>query len=271
MPNPFLAPDTLEQAGLPTESLRVTNPLVSDESVLRTSLRPGLLQAIAYNESHRRTGVSAVRDRPRLPARRRASCRTSTRRWRWSSPARRRPTPSPSGESWPTPSASARASTSAGPGRPASDSVGDAAGRTRAARWRRRGPPGSARRVRRDRTSGDPRARPRSTARPRAEADPVEADQPVPVERSRPRVRRCPRRRRPSGSTRRSGRAPASCSSTSTLFDVYRGDRVADGTRSLAYRLRLQAPDRNLTDADIAEVRRGVEAAATKLGADLRS
>jgi phenylalanyl-tRNA synthetase beta chain len=56
-----------------------------------------------------------------------------------------------------------------------------------------------------------------------------------------------------------------------TLFDVYRGDRVPDGTRSLAYRLRLQAPDRNLTDADIAGVRRGVEAAATKLGADLRS
>ena len=56
-----------------------------------------------------------------------------------------------------------------------------------------------------------------------------------------------------------------------TLFDVYRGDRVPDGTRSLAYRLRLQAPDRNLTDGDIADVRRGVEAAATKLGADLRS
>ena len=56
-----------------------------------------------------------------------------------------------------------------------------------------------------------------------------------------------------------------------TLFDVYRGDRVAEGTRSLAYRLRLQAPDRNLTDADVATVRRGVEAAATKLGAELRS
>ncbi len=55
------------------------------------------------------------------------------------------------------------------------------------------------------------------------------------------------------------------------LFDVYRGDRVAEGSRSLAYRVRLQAADRNLTDGDIAEVRRGVEAAATKLGAQLRS
>jgi phenylalanyl-tRNA synthetase beta chain len=55
------------------------------------------------------------------------------------------------------------------------------------------------------------------------------------------------------------------------LFDVYRGASVGDGARSLAYRLRLQAPDRNLTDADVAEVRRGVQAAATKLGAELRS
>ena len=55
------------------------------------------------------------------------------------------------------------------------------------------------------------------------------------------------------------------------LFDVYRGDRAAAGTRSLAYRVRLQAADRNLTDGDIADVRRGVETATTKLGAQLRS
>jgi len=45
-------------AGLPDDALRITNPLVAEESVLRTSLRPGLLRAIAYNESHRRTGVA---------------------------------------------------------------------------------------------------------------------------------------------------------------------------------------------------------------------
>ena len=56
-----------------------------------------------------------------------------------------------------------------------------------------------------------------------------------------------------------------------SLFDVYRGTGVADGSRSLAYRLRLQAIDRNLTDADIADVRRGVETATIKLGAELRS
>ena len=36
------------------------------------------------------------------------------------------------------------------------------------------------------------------------------------------------------------------------LFDMYRGVGVGEGRRSLAYRLRLQPTDRNLTDADIA-------------------
>ena len=39
------------------------------------------------------------------------------------------------------------------------------------------------------------------------------------------------------------------------LFDVYRGQGVTEGSRSLAYRLRFQADDRTLTDADVAEVR----------------
>ena len=39
------------------------------------------------------------------------------------------------------------------------------------------------------------------------------------------------------------------------LFDVYRGDQMTAGTRSLAYRLRLQADDRTLTDAQAAEIR----------------
>lgn len=54
MPNPFLAPGDLARCGLTEENaLRLANPLVAEESVLRTSLRPGLLQAIAYNQSHR--------------------------------------------------------------------------------------------------------------------------------------------------------------------------------------------------------------------------
>ena len=45
------------------------------------------------------------------------------------------------------------------------------------------------------------------------------------------------------------------------LFDVYRGTGVTDGSRSLAYRLRFQAPDRTLTDAEIGAARSRVIAA----------
>jgi len=56
------------------------------------------------------------------------------------------------------------------------------------------------------------------------------------------------------------------------LFDVYRGTSVGDGRRSLAYRLRIQAPDRTLTDVELADVRNAlVAAASTAHGAELRT
>jgi len=59
MPNPFLAPGDLESAGLDaTGALRLANPLVAEESVVRTSLRPGLLKSVAYNLSHRNERIS---------------------------------------------------------------------------------------------------------------------------------------------------------------------------------------------------------------------
>jgi phenylalanyl-tRNA synthetase beta chain len=55
------------------------------------------------------------------------------------------------------------------------------------------------------------------------------------------------------------------------LFDVFRGPGVAEGRRSLAYRLRLQAPDRTLTDADVAQVRTAIiDAVQSALPATLR-
>ncbi len=66
MPNPFLAPGDLGRAGLEPKGITITNPLATEESVLRTSLLPGLLKAVAYNESHRNERRVAVRDRPRL-------------------------------------------------------------------------------------------------------------------------------------------------------------------------------------------------------------
>ena len=58
MPNPFLAPGDLDRAGLDARGLTIANPLVAEESVLRTSLRPGLFKAVAYNASHRYDDVA---------------------------------------------------------------------------------------------------------------------------------------------------------------------------------------------------------------------
>jgi phenylalanyl-tRNA synthetase beta chain len=56
------------------------------------------------------------------------------------------------------------------------------------------------------------------------------------------------------------------------LFDVYTGDQVPAGKKSLAFALRLRAPDRTLTDEDISAVREAaVAAAAAAVGATLRT
>jgi phenylalanyl-tRNA synthetase beta chain len=58
----------------------------------------------------------------------------------------------------------------------------------------------------------------------------------------------------------------------STLFDVYRGDQVPPGKKSLAYSLELRVPDRTLTDADAVRVRdRILVALGERTGAVLRS
>ena len=54
MPSPFLASGDLSNVGLSEDDVLVlANPLVADESILRTSLRPGLLRSLRYNQSHR--------------------------------------------------------------------------------------------------------------------------------------------------------------------------------------------------------------------------
>ena len=58
MPHPFLTDGDLTRAGLAAEAVKLVNPLVVGDDVLRTSLRPGLLKAIAFNESHRRAGMA---------------------------------------------------------------------------------------------------------------------------------------------------------------------------------------------------------------------
>ena len=271
MPNPFLAPDTLAKAGLPAEALRITNPLVDrGERVAHiAAARPAPLGRLQRVASASRRG--AVRDRSRVPAGR---GRTAGRVRGAHRRARRR-------------------RGACGRGGLARDRGG--------ARNRRDGSTSRRcprvcmrpvrRRCRRDAIRSGPSARwlPTSWRRSRSPsgwrfsnsistrswtANPSRhsGSRSAGIRRATSTSRSsCPTTSRPSASRRPSGRAPASLLVDIDLFDVYRGERAATGTRSLAYRVRLQAADRNLTDADIADVRRGVEAAATKLGAQLRT
>ena len=54
------------------------------------------------------------------------------------------------------------------------------------------------------------------------------------------------------------------------LFDLYTGDQVGEGRKSVALRLRFQAPDRTLTDEEVAERRNAIGEALADIGGSLR-
>src|SRR3954452_18654871 len=55
------------------------------------------------------------------------------------------------------------------------------------------------------------------------------------------------------------------------LFDVYRGEQIGVGNKSLAIRLEFQAPDRTLTDDEVAGIRALIEDRLAELGGRLRA
>jgi len=57
---------------------------------------------------------------------------------------------------------------------------------------------------------------------------------------------------------------------SSEVFDVYAGEQVGEGRRSLALRLEFQASDRTLTDEEVAGRREAIEAALAGIGGQLR-
>ena len=269
MPNPFLAPDTLAKAGLAGPSISITNPLVVEESVLRTSLRPGLLESIAFNESHRRTGVGLFEighvyppGAGELPDEYEALCVVLA------------------GEEAPAAMAVWRELSAAmGVGARIDQSrVPEGLHPTRSAVLQAgKSPTGAVGEV-------DPAVLQRFEVTERVailelNLDEVLGREPKPTAWS-------PVSRMPSSDLDLafvlSEDVPAEKLEKAIrqgagkllddikLFDVYRGESLGIDRRSLAYRLRLQAPDRNLTDSDISEVRRSVETVTTKLGAELR-
>ena len=269
MPHPFLAADELARAGLPPAAVRLANPLVAGDDVLRTSLRPGLLKAIAFNESHRRAGVGLFEighvyppSSDVLPAEYEAlgvvvagaDATAAVAVWRelvaamgWG--ARLDQATVPAGLH------TARSATLS-LGKDVIGAVGEIhpdvaeafdidervallelnlsvllAAEPKVPQWK-------------------------PTGRfPSSDLDlAFVVPETLPAEKVDKAVRQ----------------AAGGLLVDLALFDVYRGDRVPEGTRSLAYRLRLQSLDRTLTDDDVAAVRTKVQAATAKMGAVLR-
>ncbi len=270
MPNPFLADGDLERARLDGAVVRIVNSLVLDESVLRTSLRPGLLKAIAHNESHRRPGAALFeigRVYPpgsgELPDEYEAlgvvlagrTAPAAIEVWRelvvaMGFGARIDQGTVPAGLH-PTRSATlSLGKTVVGAVGEVHPDVLDAYGivervavlevhltqllaqPAKIAAWK-------------------PTSRYPSSDLDLAIVTPTD----VAAERIDKAIRQ----------------SAGALLADLRLFDVYRGAGVPDGARSLAYRLRLQAADRTLTDAEVAELTAKVVAAVGKFGAHLRA
>jgi phenylalanyl-tRNA synthetase beta chain len=56
-----------------------------------------------------------------------------------------------------------------------------------------------------------------------------------------------------------------------SLFDLYRGEQAGEGNKSLALRLEFRAPDRTLTDDEVARRRAAIEAELAEIGGRLRA
>jgi len=276
MPLPFLAPGDLERCGLPGDGIEIANPLVAEESVLRTSLLPGLVRALATNAARRNTGVGLweighVFRRPAagpngdgLPDEREVlgvalggrDAVEAVREWR--AVAEVLSVRGVTVDNGAVPGLHpTRAARLVGPAGEAVGAVGeldpvvlDAHGIGERVGWLE---------VDLDVVAGmqhDPHVYRPVSVYPSSDIDlAFEVDEAVPAGAVEQALREA------------AGERLASL----RLFDVYRGAGIAAGRRSLAYTLRLDAPDHTLTDDEVAEVRRrGIEAVETAFPATLR-
>ena len=275
MPNPFISSDDVADAELDTANVvRLANPLVTDENTLRPSLRPGLLKSIAFNESHRRVGASLFEIGHVYPA-------TGHDGTLGELPAEYevlgvvlagREAPEAVAV-WREVSAAlgfgARLDQSiVPPGMHPTRSAALTLGRIAVGVVGEIHPDVTERFGVTERVAyfelnlkvalGHVPSIPQAKAVSRFPSSDVDfafvmADT-VPAEKLERAIRQ----------------AAAKLVVDVSLFDVYRGQGVPQGSRSLAYRVRLQAADRTLSDAELADVREKCIANATKLGAILR-
>jgi len=260
MPMPFLAPGELAACGLPDDGIRITNPLVAEQSILRTSLLPGLVGAVAYNWSHRNHGVElfeigrtftrAADPDAALPEEREvlgavlagSDATAAVHLWRFVAEALGYLDVTVENGEVPGlhPTRSGRALV-------AGTEVGRL-GEVDPGVLERHGIGERVAYLEVDLTTlldlphGTHQARPFSLF-PSSDVDlAFEVDDEVPASAVEDVIRA----------------AAGDLLWSVRLFDVYRGAGVGEGRRSLAFTLRLQAPDRTLTDADVAATRQAV-------------
>ena len=272
-PMPFVAPGALAAVGLPEDGITLSNPVDDSESVLRTSLLPGQLRAVAYNQRHFNGDVRLFEiGHVYLPA--------------------------PEGQLLPD-EREFLAVTLSGEEAPAAVAVLDLLAEALAlpaVELREASPPGlhptrSAEVVVAGRARGvvgeaDPGVLEASGVAGRVAWLQLDLQEVLNGPRARRRYR--PVSKYPpsevdlafvvpdgvaAAQVERALRASAGkLLARLELFDVYRGAGVPEGSRSLAYRLRFQAPDRTLTDAEVADARqRCIDETSRRLGAALRA
>jgi phenylalanyl-tRNA synthetase beta chain len=256
MPVPFLAPGDLERAGLDPHGLRLANPLAAEESVLRTSLLPGLLKALSYNASHRNGDVALFEvghvyrpplDGARLPDEREhlgaamagSGAEAAVEVWRVLADALRVSADLVADDAVPGlhPTRTARIEAAGTP----IGAVGEVDPDVAAAHdldgrvgW-----------LEVDLGALSDLARARRAYRHVSRYPSSDVDLAFEVDERTPAAAVEATLRDAGGPLLESVR----------LFDVFRGAQVAPGRRSLAYRLRFQAPDRTLTDEELGRVR----------------
>ena len=272
-PMPFVAPGALAAVGLPEDGITLSNPVDDSESVLRTSLLPGQLRAVAYNQRHFNGDVRLFEiGHVYLPA----------PEGRLLPDEREFLAVALSGEEAPAAVAvlDLLAEALALPAVELREAVLPGMHSTRAAEvvvaGRRRGAVGEVDpevlsacgvtgrvawlQLDLQEVLGGPRARRRY--RPVSKYPPSDVDLAF-VAPDRVAAALLERALRASA---------GSLLVRLELFDAYRGPGVPNGSRSLAYRLRFQAPDRTLTDTEVAQARqRCIDETSRRTGATLRS
>ncbi len=275
----FLAPGDLERAGLPDDAVELENPLDRSESLLRTSLVPGLLKAARFNVDRQTPDIGLFEighvfapppadDAEPLPVEREdlalvtagsgADALVATRLWAVLADGLRL-------EGVVVEAAEVPAFHPTRAGRIVVEATGEVLGAVGEVDPSVSTAYGLAGRVAMfsvdlERVIAAPRRG--SQARPVSRFPASDIDLALVVDESVP-----------------AGTVAATIKSSGgdtveqvTLFDVYRDSQLGQGRRSLAYHVRLRALDRTLTDAEVAAVRRRIiDAVISVHGATLRA